>query len=343
MASGSKKVRLKNIADEAGVSVSAVSMALSDSPQISDETKRKVRDISQRLGYVSRRSVKRGKADRSGRDQKRLGFLAIGKRLEDETLTSFLHSLADQGMRQRVRVEIAAFDSVESNLSAIEDYINGVDGVLFYGLVTPQLAALVQRHRLPTVALGPVPPGSRDGRGPGLHCVMGDMVGMGRVATSWLLSQGHESVAFIAGPAPAGMYNACWYDGYRLAQLDAHRPLRADLVRLAASAGDTVDVQVRALHGLAKRPTAFVIPDMHRALGFFEALQALNWKVSPRAVVLGGRTAYGERFGLADCPVITEDTEQLVAAAIELLLQHDQSDTLSQVDVLVPFVTANLA
>jgi DNA-binding LacI/PurR family transcriptional regulator len=46
-----KKVRLEDIALEAGVSIATVSRALSDNPAVSDKTKRRIWDIARRQGY----------------------------------------------------------------------------------------------------------------------------------------------------------------------------------------------------------------------------------------------------------------------------------------------------
>lgn len=62
-------VRLSDIAKAAGVSVSAVSKSLADSPQISAETKQKVRKIADEMGYHSNslaRSLRLGKSNLLG-------------------------------------------------------------------------------------------------------------------------------------------------------------------------------------------------------------------------------------------------------------------------------------
>lgn len=49
-----KKVRhtsLKDLATELGVSISTVSRALKDSPEIGTEMKKKVKDLAKKLGY----------------------------------------------------------------------------------------------------------------------------------------------------------------------------------------------------------------------------------------------------------------------------------------------------
>lgn len=46
-----KKVRLEDIAKEAGVSIATVSRALADNPAVSDKTKRRIWDLARRQGY----------------------------------------------------------------------------------------------------------------------------------------------------------------------------------------------------------------------------------------------------------------------------------------------------
>jgi DNA-binding LacI/PurR family transcriptional regulator len=48
-----RAVTLREVAEEAGLSVSAVSMALADHPRIGDDTKERVRRIASELGYVA--------------------------------------------------------------------------------------------------------------------------------------------------------------------------------------------------------------------------------------------------------------------------------------------------
>jgi len=86
---GKKKTRLLGVARAAELSVSAVSLALPDSPEISPETKWQVRLMSRRLGY--RRP---GETARTARRLERFGFLLIGAQLGGENESALLSSLA---------------------------------------------------------------------------------------------------------------------------------------------------------------------------------------------------------------------------------------------------------
>ncbi|RZS86874.1 LacI family transcriptional regulator [Motilibacter rhizosphaerae] len=62
----SRRVTLRDIAERAGVSVSAVSMALSDHARIGEQTKREIRAVAQELGYVTNSAARALRAQRTG-------------------------------------------------------------------------------------------------------------------------------------------------------------------------------------------------------------------------------------------------------------------------------------
>src|SRR4051794_12733777 len=63
---GLKAVTLADVAAAAGVSVSAVSMALADHPRIGASTKLQIASIAERLGYVSNSAARSLRQQRSG-------------------------------------------------------------------------------------------------------------------------------------------------------------------------------------------------------------------------------------------------------------------------------------
>mgnify|MGYP002515893937 FL=1 len=67
-------VTQKNIADELGLSVAAVSKALSDSSDVSDEVKTKVKEVAARLGYVPNATARALRSHKS----KLIGLLYSG-------------------------------------------------------------------------------------------------------------------------------------------------------------------------------------------------------------------------------------------------------------------------
>jgi DNA-binding LacI/PurR family transcriptional regulator len=63
---GMKAVTLADVAAAAGVSVSAVSMALADHPRIGSKTKQQIHSLAEELGYVSNSAARSLRSQRSG-------------------------------------------------------------------------------------------------------------------------------------------------------------------------------------------------------------------------------------------------------------------------------------
>ena len=63
---GVKAVTLADVAAAAGVSVSAVSMALADHPRIGSQTKQQIHSLAEELGYVSNSAARSLRSQRSG-------------------------------------------------------------------------------------------------------------------------------------------------------------------------------------------------------------------------------------------------------------------------------------
>ena len=57
-----KTATMKDIADQLGLSVNAVSLALKDRPGVSDETRRQVIEIAQNIGYEIKQAKPAGPA-----------------------------------------------------------------------------------------------------------------------------------------------------------------------------------------------------------------------------------------------------------------------------------------
>ena len=90
------KPRLREVAKYAKVSIGAASRALADHPNISGETKRRVREASRQLGY----QPKSPKAPRVAGAAARIGFVALGTPLANDSNSPLLYHLSRVTMVQ---------------------------------------------------------------------------------------------------------------------------------------------------------------------------------------------------------------------------------------------------
>ena len=94
-------IRLKDIALDAGVSVMTVSKALRDESDISDATKKRIRNIADRVGYVPNNSA------RSLRTQRTYQFGLIISALSNPMYTRTFMAIEEQSHQMGYEIIVA--------------------------------------------------------------------------------------------------------------------------------------------------------------------------------------------------------------------------------------------
>lgn len=187
-----KPVTLRDVAIQAEVSVNAASRALRDMPDISDETKERVRAIAAKLGYQKNQAAVRLKTKRS----QQIG-LVVG-----DILNPFMSSLY-RGVEKiclknhyNVMLSNSGGDAAEEEVR-IRNFINfGVDGLLLLpcdrSLKSCQkLVNQLEEARFPFVLTGARYPGIET------NFVMSDDVRGGYLAAQHLYGLGHRRFALL--------------------------------------------------------------------------------------------------------------------------------------------------
>ena len=236
-------VRLKDIAQRAGVSVMTISKALRDAPDVSAATKTRVKLLAQQLGYVPDSSAQGLRT----RNTKLFGvvlpscadpfYARVILALEERTYELGYDLLLTQSInipeREEACIRRCLARRVEG-LFVIPTYRAPTDGRLF---------AEVQARGIPTVLLDhPLP-----------HCtqfpyVHADDLLASYTGTQHLLRLGHRRIAFLAGT-----HGAPWaqerFEGYRRALREAGRDVDDRLVFLAGrSIEDGVNATLQMLN-----------------------------------------------------------------------------------------------
>ncbi len=346
-----KPVRLADIARAGEVSISTVSLALSDHPRIGEETKRRLRQLSREMGYrrpgeQDRQAGRGGRSGgRTGRGGKRFGCLLIGSPLRDEVNTELLEGLTATAAAVNARIElgsVAAGCPEEDALAEAARFASRLDGVIVSGFVSPRLLASLEAAHLPHVVIGHVT-GDTVGPPPGRTQIVGyDELAMGRVATRCLLGAGHQQVAFISETAPKNLWNDRWLTGYRVAHLDHSRPIDERLVHrdmpLYAGAGPAIERLLK----LKQPPTAFVVPDARVGRTAVDELKVRGVEVRPGAFVVGSWSAIAKRHGVSEMGLIQPDPYALAQVAMEHLSRLCDAPPKRALEIVVPFTTSNL-
>ncbi len=225
-----KKITLLEIAQEAGVSKSTVSMVLNDKPKaipISEATKQRVMEAAKRLGY---RANAAAKALATGRSYT---VLMAAFDLWDENLTERLRGAEAYLTPHGYTIRMSTVDT-KSGVSACISMLHSgqADGVLLTGLATPETYPILKTLKaetdsldIPMVALANAFP-------PDITPVIADIDDEkgARDAVAHLIEHGHRRILLlgVAGQ-PWGIKRE---QGYRKALEEAGIPIEPELIVL---------------------------------------------------------------------------------------------------------------
>jgi DNA-binding LacI/PurR family transcriptional regulator len=224
-------VRLKDIAEKAGLSVMTISKALRDAPDISASTKARIRLMAEQMGYVPD-SIAQGL--RNG-TSKLLGLII-------PSMTDPLYARLVSAIESRTRA--LGYDLLLAHTMNLADREEAsirrmlsrrIDGLFIspvYRLApTAPIYEELKRRKTPTVVLGQCGPFCAQ-----FTNVESDDVAASQSATSHLIQLGHKRIAFLAGPLGSPWAHER-LEGYR-------RALRAAEIepddKLIFSAGSTI-------------------------------------------------------------------------------------------------------
>ncbi|CAL9562635.1 Catabolite control protein A [Streptomyces sp. enrichment culture] len=305
------------VAREAGVSVPTASKVVNGREDVAPETRRRVTEVLDRLGYVRRPRFDAARA--SG--------------LVDLVLCSLESSWSGAVLRG---VEAAAYDAgLEVVVSAAPEpsreggpgrdrlarlAARGSAGALL-ALAEPSASqyAWLERHRIPFVMIDPAvePP-------PGVVSVgAADRQG-GATAAGHLLSLGHERIAVIAGHRP-GPSDDARLAGCRAALAAAGVPHRPEYVRHAADRA-AARHRMRELLDLPAPPTAVFVCSDPMALGVYEAVAERGLRVPGDVSVVGFGDLPEARWAAPALTTVRRPLAETAATALRLLLRLRDGD-----------------
>jgi LacI family transcriptional regulator, galactose operon repressor len=225
-------IRLKDIAQRAGVSVMTVSKALRDEPDVSAQTKTRVKLLAQQLGYVPD-STAQGLRTRTTK----LFGLAIAS-MTNPIFSRVLLAIEERAYELGYDIVLAHTHNIPEREEAcirrlLSRRVEGLFIAPVYRLASEaRIYQEVHARGVPTVVLGHTAPFCHH-----FVNVATDDLEASHAATRHLLGLGHKRIAFLAGP-PATPWTRERFEGYRRALREAG--LEVD-DKLVFQAGRTIE------------------------------------------------------------------------------------------------------
>lgn len=187
-------VTLKDVAELAGVSRSAVSRTFTDGASVSDKTRKKVEKAARELGYSPSLIARSLATNRT----KLIGLVAnnFQNPIFLEVFDLYTQALQERGLRPLL-VNLTNETDPEHSVQMLRQY--RVDGVIVATSTLPtEFAVAFKKADVPVVhAFGRFNPAHH------VHVVGIDNQACGRMAAQTLLDHGYKKVGFLGGPKTA--------------------------------------------------------------------------------------------------------------------------------------------
>ncbi len=308
-------IRLKDIAERAGVSVMTVSKALRDEPDVSESTKTRLKLMAQEMGYLPD-SIAQGL-----RNRKTNLFAVVIPSLANPIYVRMLLAIEERTYDLGYDLLVGyTLHQQEREETCIRRFVSRrVDGLFIspvYRLESESrlYQELVER-KIPTVLLGHTAPFCSQFA----HVETDDLMAAFSL-TQHLLQLGHRRIAFFAGP-PATPWTRERFEGYRRALRQAGSEVDEKLI---FQAGETIEdgakAAIQMINEGAEATAVLAVNDLV-AVGCAEVFINQNVRIPEEISIVGfGNSVLGEHFRV---PLTTVDQpkHRLGTTAMELMLQ----------------------
>ncbi|WP_328437912.1 LacI family DNA-binding transcriptional regulator [Streptomyces sp. NBC_00444] len=306
------------VAREAGVSVPTASKVVNGREDVAPETRRRVTEALDRLGYVRRPRF----------DSARVSGMVdlVLHSLESSWSGAVLHGVEAAAHDAGLEVVVSAGPNRTRVGRPERGWLDkltarGSSGVLFnLAELTPSQHAWLEQHRIPYVLIDPVldPP-------PGVVSVGAANWHGGVTATEHLLSLGHERIAVVAGGTHT-MCSSARIAGYRSALVTAGIRQRPEYVRHAGFDQGAARRRTLELLDLPEPPTAVFVCSDRMALGVYEALAERGLSVPYDLSVVGFDDLPEARWTTPALTTIRQPLSEMAATALRLLVRMMEGD-----------------
>lgn len=301
-------VTLKDVAQRAGVSRSAVSRTFTAGASVSAGTRARVETAARELGYAPNALAS---SLTTGRTQL-IGLIANNFRnpLILDVFDLFTRGLQDRGLRPLV-VNLSGATDPAASLRMLRQY--SVDGVIVASSTLPEsFAESFRAAGMPVVhAFG------RCAAAPVVHVVGIDNVACGQMAAKALLARGYQRVGFLGGPqaATSTQDRAAGF-------LSALAARGVTDVAVGYAKGYTHDDgQAAMAHLLAAGPAeAYFCGDDLLAAGAMGAIAAAGLTVPGDIGLIGLNDMEMARWPVMRLTTIRQPLPQIIDAAIDLVV-----------------------
>ncbi len=302
-------ITLKEVANLAGVSRSAVSRTFTDGASVSVKTRRKVEKAAEALGYTPNflaRSLNTGRT-------KLVGLVSnnFHNPIFLEVFDNFTRKLQDSDLRPLL-VNLSDETDAANSVRMLQQY--SVDGVIVASSTLPPAFSKAFRDAgMPVVhSFG------RYSAAPDVSVVGINNLECGRLAARTLIDRGYREVAFLGGP-PSATSTQDRFDGFR--EVLAGHPEIAFTHSFASNYSfDAGRTEMQRLLVSGPHAQAYFCGDDVLSIGVLSAIQDSNLRVPEDIGVIGLNDMEMAGWENINLTTIRQPIKQIIASSVELIV-----------------------
>lgn len=257
--------KLKDIAEFVGVSISTVSRVINNDAtrSVNDETREKILDAAQKLGY---KSNKVGKTSKSRKDSKQAVFrlgcvVAVPQNKYNHPYFSIILEGVEKALTlEGYRLEFIHSMESDADLDQLQRLVkdSSLDGMIVVEGIPSLAYRWIKEHVKVIVGI--------DISDSDVPVIAYDRISAAKAAVNHLIGNGHKNIGFIGGPGLQGdIHNEKRYRGYQYAMDEAGLTIDQDwVINVNWDVTNSYEMVKQVLERQTKnRPTAlFVASDM---------------------------------------------------------------------------------
>ncbi len=301
-------VTLKDVAELAGVSRSAVSRTFTEGASVSARTRAKVEKAARELGYSPNALASSLTTGRT----KLIGLVSnnFHNPIFLEVFDLFTRGLQERGLRPLL-VNLSNETDPANSVRMLRQY--SVDGVIVASsTLPPSFAEAFRDAGVPVVhSFG------RYTTSPHVHVVGIDNIACGRMAAQALIARGHHRVAFLGGPQSA----TSTQDRERgfLEAMASHPEITVSVTHANAYSFDAGRAEMqRLLQGCLAE--AYFCGDDVLSIGALSAIQEAGLRVPDDIGIIGLNDMAMARWQNIDLTTIRQPLAEIIEASIDLVV-----------------------
>lgn len=318
-------ITIRDVAEEAGVSISTVSRVLNDKDDVAPETYARVQDVIRELGYTSSLAAKSMRSRRTNV----IGLIVPD--VEDSFSIQVMKGVNRAITERDYDLLIYTSGSIQKKSAADRErhFVALLNGSITDGIIIVTPATTSFSTAAPVVAVDP------NKQSPEVPAIIATNRAGALSAMECLLGLGHRRIGFIGGRLDLQSAQRR-LQGYKDALEGAHLALDPDLIAVGDFTTETGRECARRLLSLPRPPTAILAANDQSAFGAIQAARDMGLHVPDKVSVIGFDNIPEAAYSEPALTTVDQFVDSMGTVAAEMLIDLVEGKSLDNLLYKMP-------